>query len=177
MEQGSSLQHISPLTSTEASSPRSSIEHSSGTKFKSRLAEKEAASTKRRCVSTACIACRKRKSKVRVKSYRSVLSNESLNMGQLSSAMVILLAVRPVPRYTEPNASMIPIPTTAAKASTRKTSTTSRPTTPPFKPLSKPSSTTPNMKYPTWSDRFERAKAWTALLNLSFPKTVTWMMM
>ncbi|KAL9002825.1 MAG: hypothetical protein Q9188_004268 [Gyalolechia gomerana] len=86
MEQGGSLQHISPLTSTETSSPRSSIEHSSGTKFKSRLAEKEAASTKRRCVSTACIACRKRKSKVRVKSYPSVSSNESLNMGQLCAA-------------------------------------------------------------------------------------------
>ncbi|KAL9027408.1 MAG: hypothetical protein Q9196_004063, partial [Gyalolechia fulgens] len=57
------MEHIPLPTSTETSSPRSPVENPLGTKFKSQLAEKEAASTKRRCVSTACIACRKRKSK------------------------------------------------------------------------------------------------------------------
>ena len=47
-----------------------SLEKSAGAKSKSRAREKDtaaaaAAAAKRRCVSTACIACRRRKSKVR----------------------------------------------------------------------------------------------------------------
>ncbi|KAI4143323.1 MAG: hypothetical protein L6R39_004617, partial [Caloplaca ligustica] len=47
----------------EISNPVSPSEHSTGSKSKPRITEREAASAKRRCVSTACIACRRRKSK------------------------------------------------------------------------------------------------------------------
>ncbi|KAL8684331.1 MAG: hypothetical protein Q9224_006430, partial [Gallowayella concinna] len=68
MEQGDTTQHASLLTPIDPSSPQSSTDHSTNTtKFKLRAVEKEAAAAaaaaKRRCVSTACIACRKRKSK------------------------------------------------------------------------------------------------------------------
>ncbi|KAL8986654.1 MAG: hypothetical protein Q9177_004070, partial [Variospora cf. flavescens] len=62
MDQGA--QHVPRATSTTGpSSPTSHPEHATGTKIKPRIAEREAASAKRRCVSTACIACRRRKSK------------------------------------------------------------------------------------------------------------------
>ncbi len=57
-------QQIAQHKFTGASPPVSSSEPYGASKSKSRIAEKEAASAKRRCVSTACIACRRRKSKV-----------------------------------------------------------------------------------------------------------------
>ncbi|KAL8790066.1 MAG: hypothetical protein Q9213_000768 [Squamulea squamosa] len=68
MERGDSAKHISLLTPIiDLASPQSSTDHSTSSKSKQRLVEKEAAAAsaaaKRRCVSTACIACRKRKSK------------------------------------------------------------------------------------------------------------------
>ncbi|KAL8726137.1 MAG: hypothetical protein Q9166_006894 [cf. Caloplaca sp. 2 TL-2023] len=63
MEQGDSTKHVSLLTPTDNSSPQSSIDHPTSTKSKQRVVEKEIAAAKRRCVSTACVACRKRKSK------------------------------------------------------------------------------------------------------------------
>ncbi|KAL8918460.1 MAG: hypothetical protein Q9172_005419 [Xanthocarpia lactea] len=66
MEQRDSAKHVSLLTPVDHSSPHSSTHHSASTKPKQRLVDKDAAAAaaaKRRCVSTACIACRKRKSK------------------------------------------------------------------------------------------------------------------
>ncbi|KAI4255725.1 MAG: hypothetical protein L6R42_006600 [Xanthoria sp. 1 TBL-2021] len=64
MEPGESSKHISLLTPIDHISPQSSTDHSSTTsKPKQRLVDREIAAAKRRCVSTACIACRKRKSK------------------------------------------------------------------------------------------------------------------
>ncbi|KAL8849144.1 MAG: hypothetical protein Q9221_005867 [Calogaya cf. arnoldii] len=57
-------QHNPLLTPIDHLSPQSSTDHSSTTtKTKQRLVDRETAAAKRRCVSTACIACRKRKSK------------------------------------------------------------------------------------------------------------------
>ena len=114
------------------------------------------ASAKRRCVSTACIACRRRKSKVRV------LSSAMLRYGtriradqrfQRTSVMGIHQAVLPVPPFTEPNASMIPTRTIVARASTKKILTTLRRVIPPYKPSSRLSSTIPRTRYPIWSNR------------------------
>ncbi|KAL8993198.1 MAG: hypothetical protein Q9169_006529 [Polycauliona sp. 2 TL-2023] len=64
MEQEDSSKHISLLTPIDHTSPQSSTDHSLTTsKTKQRIVDRETAAAKRRCVSTACIACRKRKSK------------------------------------------------------------------------------------------------------------------
>ena len=118
-----------------------------------------AASAKRRCVSTACIACRRRKSKV--KSSPSPISHLPSPISHLppplthylfcttrirltkdlpiTSVMGIRQAVLPAPPFTVLNASMTQTRTIGAKASTRKTSTTSKLAIPPSKPSFRPS--------------------------------------
>ncbi|KAL8706267.1 MAG: hypothetical protein Q9201_000643 [Fulgogasparrea decipioides] len=63
MDQGHMLRDLSRPALSATSSPSTFTESSTGTKSKPRPPEKEAAAAKRRCVSTACIACRRRKSK------------------------------------------------------------------------------------------------------------------
>ncbi|KAL8666498.1 MAG: hypothetical protein Q9168_007474 [Polycauliona sp. 1 TL-2023] len=64
MEQEDSSKHIDLLTPIDHLSPHAPSDHSSfATKTKQRIVDRETAAAKRRCVSTACIACRKRKSK------------------------------------------------------------------------------------------------------------------
>lgn len=113
------------------------------------------ASAKRRCVSTACIACRRRKSKVRFCSTIPTWRDQRVADPRISmtSVMGIHQAVLLAPPFTEPNVSTIPTQTIAVRASTRKTSTTSRRATPPYKPSSRPSSITQRTRYPTWSNR------------------------
>ncbi|KAL8718278.1 MAG: hypothetical protein Q9225_004569, partial [Loekoesia sp. 1 TL-2023] len=103
MEQGGPVRHVPPTPTT--SSPLSPTEHPSGTKSKSRLAEREAASTKRRCVSTACIACRRRKSKAR---DLTPTDDKLLTSNRASSAMGTPLAALLVLQSTGLNASTIP---------------------------------------------------------------------
>ena len=124
------------------------------TKSKSHSKDKDSpasASAKRRCVSTACIACRRRKSKVRYLPAIAIRHRQANSIH--NSAMAIHRAVLRAPPYTEPNVSTIPIQTIAARAYTRKTSTTSRHATPPYKPSSRPSSTTRRTRSPTWSNK------------------------
>lgn len=71
------------------------------------------------------------------------------------------LPARPAPPSTTPNAYTTPTRTTAAKVSTRRILTTSRPATRPSRPSSKPSSTTPKKKSPASSSRYGHARAWT----------------
>ncbi|KAL8725545.1 MAG: hypothetical protein Q9181_006380 [Wetmoreana brouardii] len=63
MEQGDLLRDLSKPARSANSSPTTFTESSTGIKSKPRAPEKDAAAAKRRCVSTACIACRRRKSK------------------------------------------------------------------------------------------------------------------
>lgn len=122
------------------------------TKSKSHSKDKgspASASAKRRCVSTACIACRRRKSKVC--SYSAIRGWQA--NGVNNSAMATHRAVLLAPLSTEPNVSTTLIQTIAAKASTRKTSTTSRHATLPYKPSSRPSSTILRTRSRTWSNR------------------------
>ncbi|KAL9596782.1 MAG: hypothetical protein Q9219_005572 [cf. Caloplaca sp. 3 TL-2023] len=63
MEQGGPVQHVSHPSPADLSSPVSVTEHPTSAKLKSRHVDREAAANKRRCVSTACVACRRRKSK------------------------------------------------------------------------------------------------------------------
>lgn len=145
MDQGA--QHVPrPTSTTGLSSTTSHPEHATGTKIKPRIAEREAASAKRRCVSTACIACRRRKSKVH---SRSSPSSHLLILLPTSSAMETPQAAPLVLQSTAPNVSTIPTPIIEERASTRKTLTISRRTTPPSKRSSRPFSTIPSMKYPT----------------------------
>ena len=94
-------------------------------KAKPRTRDKDAFATKRRCVSTACIACRRRKSKVsrglvaRAVQYRA-------KMPTCDSATEILPVVLPVLRYMVPNVSTTPTRTIVVKAFTRRTSTVSK---------------------------------------------------
>ena len=115
-----------------------------GNKIKSHSRDKDSkdspgsASAKRRCVSTACIACRRRKSKVCSSSScpccDSLLSIHRLNTdrGCDSYSVMAIPPVAPLAHLsTALSASTIPIQTTVAKASTRRTSTTLRPATLP----------------------------------------------
>lgn len=68
---------------------------------------------------------------------------------------VVLLA----PLSTAHNASTTPTRTTDAKASTRKTSTTSRPAIQLCRPSYRPSSISPRTRFPSWSNRYGRARA------------------
>lgn len=61
------------------------------------MAEERGAS-KRRCVSTACIACRRRKSKV----HTLVVDDIDLTLLTELSVMEIYQVVQPVPRFTIP---------------------------------------------------------------------------
>ncbi|KAL8946607.1 MAG: hypothetical protein Q9222_007020 [Ikaeria aurantiellina] len=65
MDHGDSAHGVPPLDPTTAKVDKSANlpDSPSSTKSKNRAIDKEAAAAKRRCVSTACIACRKRKSK------------------------------------------------------------------------------------------------------------------
>ena len=128
-----------------------------GTKVKSHSRDGDskdspgAASAKRRCVSTACIACRKRKSKVREDDLEFLLPAphhrlEADAWSATNSVMAIHPAVLHAPQSMAPNAFTTQIQTTVARASIRRILTTSRRATPPFKPSSKPSSITPKTK-------------------------------
>ncbi len=129
-------------------------------------ASTSAASAKRRCVSTACIACRRRKSKVGSPLWcceataaacftwahrRSYAIADWLL--HLNSAMGTRRVALLVPRSTAQSASTTPTQTTAARASTRRTSTISKPAIPPCKPSYKPSSTTRTTRCPILSNR------------------------
>lgn len=112
-------------------------------KFKSRSRDKDSASAKRRCVSTACIACRRRKSKACRSSACDRASDVSVTykmqpvlnqIGSFHSAMETPQAAPPARRYTGRNASTILIPTIGGKASTRRISTTSKLAIRPCKP-------------------------------------------
>ena len=95
--------------------------------------DKDSFNAKRRCVSTACIACRKRKSKVR--SGRHLCSGPCIRQTPISprwrsqadrgvstnSAMATPPAALPVPPSTAQNVCTTPTPTIVAKASTRRT--------------------------------------------------------
>ena len=88
-------------------------------------------SAKRRCVSSACIACRRRKSKVSGPrtSYRRALRpiQQANDLIMRISATEILLAAQLVPLSTTQLVYMILIQIIGGRGSTRRTSTTSRP--------------------------------------------------
>lgn len=63
------------------------------------MSSEHAQSSKRRCVSTACVACRKRKSKVRI--LCCTVASAVLTMSVIS-VMEIFQAVRLVHQYTIP---------------------------------------------------------------------------
>lgn len=88
-------------------------------KYKPRNRDKEALAAKRRCVSTACIACRRRKSKV---SFQSGVITGYCASGLLFSAMVILQAAPLVLQCMGLNACTIRTLITEERASTRRTS-------------------------------------------------------
>ena len=87
---------------------------------------------KRRCVSTACVACRKRKSKVGAAASQVARwmprETHSLTLTvSHSSVTATRLAALHAPPSTIPNASTIPIRTTAARAFTKKILIISKP--------------------------------------------------
>ena len=98
------------------------------------------ASAKRRCVSTACIACRRRKSKV-CSSFSCPLllsaalySSPNADQGCKSYSVMAIPPVAPLAHLsTVLSAYTILIQTTVAKASTRRTSTILRPATLPYR--------------------------------------------
>lgn len=140
---------IAPESNPKATKSKSQSSHKGSPASTSASAS---ASAKRRCVSTACIACRRRKSKV---PSCSAIGNPAAKLvaNRTHSATAIHRAVLLAPPFTGPNVSMTPIQTIAARASTRKTSTTSRLATPPYKPSSRPSSITRRTRSQTWSNK------------------------
>lgn len=112
-----------PDTSTEGTiNPDAPTKPSSGAK--SRKRDKDSpASSKRRCVSTACIACRRRKSKVGV--APSWLASRIWLMGLdgVRSVTAIRRVALPAHPSMGPNVSMIHPLTIGARECTRKPST------------------------------------------------------
>ena len=73
-------------------------------------------------------------------SNHTIHPSDELTLGCApNSAMAPPRPALPAPPFTTPSASTIPTRTIVAKASTRRTLTTSRPVIPPCRPLSKPS--------------------------------------
>lgn len=137
-------------SATESATPKES-KSAKGSKSKSHSRDVDSkdspgsASAKRRCVSTACIACRRRKSKVRylarqhmrAQSTRLVLYAcdccDADNWLAIYSVTATHQAVLLAPPSTVQIASTIPTRITGGRAFIRKTSTISRPETPPYK--------------------------------------------
>lgn len=152
-----------PTSTSGFPSAAESTATSKGLKSKSQSRDKASpastASAKRRCVSTACIACRRRKSKVRssFSSATAITYNHARADTDTALASYSVMGIRPAvlhaPPSMVPNAYTIRIPTIAVRVSTRRTLITSRLATPPSKPSSKPSLITLRMRYPTWSSR------------------------
>lgn len=71
---------------------------------------------KRRCISSACVPCRKRKSKVRGVVFVHLLGECSQKLTLLHSAMVPRPPALPAQQYTTRHAFTTPTQTTAAKA-------------------------------------------------------------
>ena len=148
---------------SEKASPKASVKTKSPSQ--PRAADKDAASAKRRCVSTACIACRKRKSKVCLSYVSHSVERTTRLTLDVISATAILRAVLHVPPSTAPNVSTTPTQTIGGKAYIRRTSTTSRHVTLPYRPSFRLYSTSQNMKYQIWSSRYGRVRAWTMWQN------------
>ncbi len=133
-----------PDHTTTTDIPNASESLPKGNKTKSHSRDKDSkdspgsASAKRRCVSTACIACRRRKSKVCSSSSCPCCDRCSLPIAPNTDRGCKFYSVMAIPPVaplahlsTALSASTILIQTTVAKASTRRTSTTLRPATLP----------------------------------------------
>ena len=145
--------HDQPFPTSPQSIPKANKSKLSHEKDKGSPASASAsASAKRRCVSTACIACRRRKSKVSFcPTYPTLHYRARADQGiSLTSVMGIHQAVLPAPPSTEPNVSTTQTQIIVAKAYTRKTSTTSRRAIPPYKLSSRLFSTTLKMRSRIW---------------------------
>lgn len=132
---GSSNKHNKDDINTLTEEPLDDHKH-----FKSQrqTSDEPAKSAKRRCISTACLACRRRKSKAGLPSYlfrvwrRNTLMLTDARFN--SSATATHLAVQHVLRSMAPNVSTTPIQITAGKAYTKRTLTISRRVIQPCRP-------------------------------------------